>query len=167
MIHHGANRLQQNKPNSKQNSSYWPLYPLHLILSDIENIFQRTIQIPMPISYQSTECYLVYITTWNDSVRMLSIWLVEINLNDIYPWSAPSHYLKQWRSIVNSNRRNKLQWNLRRNLYNFGNTLRPRQNGRHVPDDIFKSIFLNENIWVLLKISPKFVPKVRIYTIAA
>ena len=26
------------------------------------------------------------------------------------------------------------------------NTLRPRQDGRHFPDDIFKSIFLNENI---------------------
>ena len=26
------------------------------------------------------------------------------------------------------------------------NTLRPRQNGRHFPDDIFKCIFLNENI---------------------
>ena len=26
------------------------------------------------------------------------------------------------------------------------NTLRPRQNGRHFPDDIFKWIFLNENV---------------------
>ena len=26
------------------------------------------------------------------------------------------------------------------------NTLRPRQNGRHFPDDIFKCIFLNENV---------------------
>ena len=26
------------------------------------------------------------------------------------------------------------------------NTLRPRQNGRHFPDDIFKRIFLNENV---------------------
>ena len=26
------------------------------------------------------------------------------------------------------------------------NTLRPRQNGRHFADDIFKCIFLNENI---------------------
>ena len=28
----------------------------------------------------------------------------------------------------------------------YFNTLRPRQNGRHFPDDIFKSIFLNKNI---------------------
>ena len=28
------------------------------------------------------------------------------------------------------------------------NTLRPRQNGRHFADDIFKCIFLNENVWI-------------------
>ena len=39
------------------------------------------------------------------------------------------------------------------------NTLRPTQNGRHFPDDIFKWIFLNENIWISIKISVKFVPK--------
>ena len=39
------------------------------------------------------------------------------------------------------------------------NTLRPRQNGRHFPDDIFNCIFLNENAWIWIKISLKFVPK--------
>ena len=39
------------------------------------------------------------------------------------------------------------------------NTLRPRQNGRHFADDIFKCIFLNENNWIPVKISLKFVPK--------
>ena len=39
------------------------------------------------------------------------------------------------------------------------NTLRPRQDGRHFPDDIFKCIFLNENVWISIKISLKFVPK--------
>ena len=47
------------------------------------------------------------------------------------------------------------------------NTLRPRQNGRHLADDIFKWIFLNENIWISLKISLKFVPEVRINNIPA
>ena len=42
------------------------------------------------------------------------------------------------------------------------NTLRPRQDGRHFPDDIFKCIFLNENARISLKKSLKFVPKVRI-----
>ena len=47
------------------------------------------------------------------------------------------------------------------------NTLRPRQNGRHFPDDIFKCIFVNENVWISLKISLKFVPKVPINNIPA
>ena len=51
--------------------------------------------------------------------------------------------------------------------YGVINTLRPRQNGRHFADDIFKCIFFNENEWILLLISLKFVPKVRINNIPA
>ena len=47
------------------------------------------------------------------------------------------------------------------------NTLRPRQNRRHFADDIFKSIFLNENARISLKISLKFVAMVRINNIPA
>ena len=39
------------------------------------------------------------------------------------------------------------------------NTMRLRQNGRHFADDIFKSIFLNENVRILFSISLKLVPK--------
>ena len=46
-------------------------------------------------------------------------------------------------------------------------TLRPRQNGRHFPDDIIKRNFLNENIWILINISLKFVPKGSINNIRA
>ena len=52
-------------------------------------------------------------------------------------------------------------------IYSSFNTLRPRQNGRHFADDIFKCIFLNEDIWIAIKISLKFVPKVRINNIPA
>ena len=38
------------------------------------------------------------------------------------------------------------------------NILRPRQNGRHFADDIFKRIFLNENVWIPIEISLKLVP---------
>ena len=40
------------------------------------------------------------------------------------------------------------------------NTLRVRQNGSHFPDDIFKCIFLNENVRISLNILLKFVPKI-------
>ena len=39
------------------------------------------------------------------------------------------------------------------------NTLRPRHNGRHFADAIFKCIFLNENICIPIKISLKLVPE--------
>ena len=47
------------------------------------------------------------------------------------------------------------------------NTLRPRQNGRHFPDDIFNCIFLNENAWISNNISLKIVPKGQINNIPA
>ena len=47
------------------------------------------------------------------------------------------------------------------------NTLRPRQNGRHFADDIFKRIFLSENILIPIKISLKFVPRGSINNIPA
>ena len=51
----------------------------------------------------------------------------------------PGYYLKQYWFIIN--------------------TLRLRENGRLFADDIFKCIFANENIWIPIQISPKFVPK--------
>ena len=50
---------------------------------------------------------------------------------------------------------------------NIFNTLRPRQHGRHFPDDIFRCIFLNENDWISLEISLKFVSKIPINNIPA
>ena len=47
------------------------------------------------------------------------------------------------------------------------NTLRPRQTGHHFADDIFKCIFLNENVWIPTTISLKFVPKGPINSIPA
>ena len=47
------------------------------------------------------------------------------------------------------------------------NTLRQRQNGCHFADNIFKCIFLNENVWIPIKISLKFVPKGPINNIPA
>ena len=38
-------------------------------------------------------------------------------------------------------------------------TFRPRPNGRHFPDDIFKWIFLNENVWISINIYLKFIPR--------
>ena len=47
------------------------------------------------------------------------------------------------------------------------NTLRPRWNGKHFTDDIFKCIFVKENVWISIEISLKFVPKGPINNIPA
>ena len=52
--------------------------------------------------------------------------------------------------------------NLRHGVHSAGelqyiksfNTLRPRHNGRHFPDDIFKCILLIENVWISLEVCP-------------
>ena len=47
------------------------------------------------------------------------------------------------------------------------NTLRPRQDGHYFADDVLKCIFLNENVWISLKIPLKFVPRGPINNIPA
>ena len=39
----------------------------------------------------------------------------------------------------------------------YVNPLKPGQNGHHLADDIFKCIFVNENVWIVIKISLNFV----------
>ena len=39
------------------------------------------------------------------------------------------------------------------------NRLRPKQDGQHFIDGIFKCIFMNENVWILIKISLRFAPR--------
>ena len=47
------------------------------------------------------------------------------------------------------------------------NSLRQKRNRRHFADDIFKCIFMNENVWIPIKISLKFLPKGPINNIPA
>ena len=59
-------------------------------------------------------------------------------------------------------------WGFGGNLATFNrtalcvNNLRPRRIGRCFPGEILKCIFLNEDAWISIKISLKFVPLVRI-----
>ena len=47
------------------------------------------------------------------------------------------------------------------------NILKPKQDGHHFPEDIFKGILLNENVQISIKIALKFVPNVPIDNIPA
>ena len=98
--------------------------------------------------------------------RSNSLHILASNLHPIlYFYSAECKYTF---TSVRSLHVSESQWFLPffplRTLYNISNhthlnTLRPRQNGRHFADDIFKRIFFNENVWSSIKISLKFVPK--------
>ena len=52
-------------------------------------------------------------------------------------------------------------------VYRLHYHIKPRQNGRYLPENILKGIFLIEKELILPKISLKFVSKVRIYNIPA
>ena len=71
----------------------------------------------------------------------------DINGFTIHTRPLSSHYLRSLFLLPS--------WQLQSN----NNTLRPRQNGRHFPNDIFKWIFLNGNVWISTNISLKFVPR--------
>ena len=79
-----------------------------------------------------------------------------LSINSVMAWhrTDPSH----WRHMA---------WLGQNDQSKNLNTLRPRQNGRHFPDDIFKCISLNENVWISLKMSLKFGPKGPINNIPA
>ena len=89
-----------------------------------------------------------------------------------YHFSSASIYI--WYIEVVRHIEESVSWNwFRKSLVHCSspssplNTLRPRQNEQHFADDIFKRIFFNENFWILIKISLKFVPKGPINNIPA
>ena len=75
------------------------------------------------------------------------------NAQDIFPWYAFENYYFNITAVSP------------RGLWI--NALRLRQNGHYFPNDIFKCIFLNEIVWILIKISLKFAPEGSINKIPA
>ena len=80
----------------------------------------------------------------------------------IHSQTSTNASLMFWNGLVNLSH----TWLLFRAGFDV-NTLRPGQNGRHFADDILKCIFVNENVWIPIKISLKFVPKGPINNIPA
>ena len=67
------------------------------------------------------------------------------------------------RLVIQNKKKIYLQHYLQYYKHIFVNTLRARQNGRRFPDDILKWIFLNENVWISIRITLKFIPKILIH----
>ena len=102
-------------------------------------------------------CYLHHM-----SERDIIVWCSAINHLCIAAWvtyGGELKFLKQWCFIwIDAFCPSSFKVHMSPSSYCF-NSLRLRQIGRHFPDDIFKYILLNENVWISIKISLKFVPK--------
>ena len=68
-----------------------------------------------------------------------------------------SRYVTKWHFYIHGGYR-RLLWHL---------TSRPRQNGHHIADDLFKCTSLNKDQWISIKISLMLVPKGPISNILA
>ena len=68
---------------------------------------------------------------------------------------------RNWYIFIQANAFENVVWKMAAILSRpqCANTLRPRQNGHHFPDDIFEWIIWNENAWISINISLKFVPR--------
>ena len=99
------------------------------------------------------QLYMILTILMSQKLRKLAVPIRSCHLGSLAIITGPV-----WFSILNAYR-GKFDIKL------FVNSLRPRLNIRPLADDIFKCIFLNENEWILPRISLKFVPKVRINNI--
>ena len=109
------------------------------------------------------------------SIEPLGINFSEI-LIEIHTFSFKKMHLKmssgKWQpfclglNVVNDSEGDRIQCLAYSSWYQWLNTLRPRQNGRRFTD-VFKCIFLNENVCIMIKISLNFVPKGPINSVPA
>ena len=83
-----------------------------------------------------------------------------LNVDD-YSWIVLTAFL-WYNLVVPGHEPRSSWWRVKRQFL-----LRPRQNGRHFADDLFKCISLNEDVCISIKLSLKFVPKGSINNIAA
>ena len=109
----------------------------------------KSFENPLQISTMMLICFL---HCWYFVRRILQSLIHQTTLH--FPHKGPVMWSCEVSCVVNPNKHLKKQ--LRNQWFN---TLRPRQNGLHFADDIFKYIFLNENDRIPIKMSLKFVPK--------
>ena len=114
---------------------HWSLF-LRVQLTTRLNINKQLI-IQSAVNHYIDACILYFILRRSSSYTVWALWRHGISNLDQY-------YFRWW----------LIAWQ-RHTI----NTLRPRQNGHHFPENIFNCLFLEENVWILIKISLKFVPK--------
>ena len=109
-------------------------------------------------SIQSFLTLLHLLHIWGRNIVIFSLWWCDMSVK-VFFTSQPAVCSKDCQGNQQSIHQSSvllLLTNYARNP--MVNSLRPRQNGRHFADNIFKCIFLNVNFRVSNKISLKYVP---------
>ena len=94
----------------------------------------------------------------NCIVPRLALWIIDKPESDVYncPEFRELIYVNYvcyiYYTMINKPWSQMCRFNIWINI----NTLRSKQNCIHVPDEIFKYIFLDKNVWIPIKISLKF-----------
>ena len=118
------------------------------------------------VGYSLYHCFVIFCYSW-------SYFVFGSILNQVWPCieeAASSYLIQCWPSslmhvciVWHHWLMNLLQ--LTFIIIIIVNILRPRQNGHHFPHEKFKCIFLKKNVWISLRISLKYVSKVRVNNI--
>ena len=103
--------------------------------------YSISIQFPLKISRISISASL----TWRWEKQSVKVEVLNLSLEAFFQW----HHAKISAILpLLTNRRL--------------NTLRPQQDGRRFRDDVFNCIFLNEIVWISIKISVTLFPRVQL-----
>ena len=100
-----------------------------------------------PLTYRHTHLHLGRCTRSHQTSWSVSPWLLYIVWHTQHWYSSIGYHGTHCRE-------KQPQYKC-----SFLNSSLPGRNGRHFADDIFRCIFVNEQLYILIKISLKFVPK--------
>ena len=133
-VQHQANNKENIKvPHSWPFAGWWiPQYGTRLHVMTSSGSVQTSLYVTVP-EYQHTQLWF-------------PVW--------IYIFSGVSLAIMSQITLYMKHQYQDDRWDLELRPVN---TSWPTKNGRHFPDDIFKCIFVNENKWISLNISLKFV----------
>ena len=123
-------------------------------------------QLTWPLLVQKMACRLVgakhYLYQWWNIVNWTPgnkfQWNFNWNSYICIQENAVEHVIWKMAAILSQPQCVKLRYGC--SFRSVINSSPPGENGRHFTDNIFKCIYLNENVWFSLKISMKFVPVV-------
>ena len=112
------------------------------------------------IASQITSLTIVYSIFYSDAVQRKH----ESSASLAFVWGI---HRDRWIPRIKGQLRGKCFHLMTHRVVTLFTTLRPRRNGQHFADYIFKRIFFNENVCISIKISLRFVLKGSINTITA